>query len=161
MDFKFKQVKINLQLMDIIAQIETLKTQRKNLLSQVEPLSYETLGFIPKGSNNNILWNLGHILVVPQYHFYITNGHAPNVEPYYIQNYMSGSKPKATDIDKEYNAIKDALLPTLDVLQSDYKKGIFEVFKAFGDLDFETTLELLAKHEAGHIVKINNLLSLS
>lgn len=145
--------------MDITAQIETLKNQRKNLLLQLENLSNEDLGLIPAGYNNNILWNLGHILVVPEYHFYVAKGHSPNVEQYYIQNYMSGSQPKATDIGREYNAIKEALLPTLDVLKSDFEKGIFKDFKAFGNLDFVSTLEFLIKHEAGHIVKINNLMN--
>lgn len=145
--------------MDITAQIETLKNQRKNLLLQLENLSNEALGLIPAGYNNNILWNLGHILVVPEYHFYVAKGHSPNVEQYYIQNYMSGSHPTATDIGKEYNAIREALLPTLDVLKSDFEKGIFKDFKAFGNLDFVSTLEFLTKHEAGHIVKINTLMN--
>nr|WP_294860433.1 DinB family protein [uncultured Fluviicola sp.] len=145
--------------MDITSQIETLKNQRTNLLLQLEGLSNEDIGLIPAGHNNNILWNLGHILVVPQYYFYVANGHSQNVEQYYIQNYMSGSYPKATNIDKEYNAIKVSLLPTLDALKSDFEKDMFKDFKAFGDLDFISTLEFLIKHEAGHLNTINNLLS--
>ncbi|HKC66971.1 MAG TPA: DinB family protein [Bacteroidia bacterium] len=145
--------------MDITKQIEFLKNQRSNLLLQLEKLSNDELSFIPKGSNNNILWNLGHILVIPQHHFYVVKGHAPHVEQYYIQNYMSGTRPLATDIDKEYKTIKELLLPTADFLKDDYDKGMFNDFRAFGNKDFIETLEFLTKHEAGHIAKINQLLN--
>jgi hypothetical protein len=145
--------------MDITVQIETLKNQRSNLLLQLENLSNEAIGLIPAGSNNNILWNLGHILVIPQYYFYVASEHPPHVEQYYIQNYMSGTRPNATDISKEYKAIKELLLPTLDLLKSDFEKEMFNDFRAFGNLDFVSTLEFLTKHEAKHVVKINNLLS--
>lgn len=143
--------------MDITKQIEILKIQRSNLLSQLEKLSNDELSFIPDGSNNNILWNLGHILVIPQYHFYVAKGYPPNVEQYYIQNYMSGTRPNPTDIAKEYKVIKELLLPTLDSLKSDFDKEKFNDFKAFGNLDFLQTLEFLTKHEANHIAIINQL----
>jgi hypothetical protein len=144
--------------MDITAQIETLKNQRSNLLLQLSSLSNDELTFIPEGSNNNILWNLGHILVIPQYHFYVAKGYSPNVELYYIQNYMSGTRPNPTDITKEYNVIKELLLPTLDTLKLDFEEEKFNDFKAFGNLEFIETLEFLTKHEANHIAKINQFL---
>jgi hypothetical protein len=145
--------------MDITKQIEFLKNQRSNLLLQLEKLSNDELSFIPEGSNNNILWNLGHILVIPQHHFYVVKGHTPHVKQYYIQHYMSGSHPNATDIGKEFKEIKELLLPTADYLKNDYDKGMFNNFRAFGSKDFIETLEFLTKHETGHITKINQLLN--
>lgn len=144
--------------MNITKQIEILKIQRSNLLLQLEKLSNDELTFIPEGSNNNILWNLGHILVIPQYHFYIAKGYSPNVELYYIQNYMSGTRPNPTDMAKEYKVIKELLLPTLDSLKSDFEDEKFNDFNAFGNLDFLQTLEFLTKHESNHITKINQFL---
>ena len=145
--------------MNITKQIDFLKNQRSNLLLQISKLSNEELTFIPEGSNNNILWNLGHILVIPQHYFYVANGHTALVEQYYIQHYMSGTRPLANDIDKEYKTIKELLLPTADLLKDDYDKGMFNNFRAFGNKDFIETLELLTKHEAGHITKINQILT--
>ena len=145
--------------MDITEQIEYLKSQRANLLLQLEKLSNDELSFIPEGSNNNILWNLGHILVIPQHYFYVVNGYTAHVEQHYIQNYMTGSHPKATDISRELKEIKELLLPTADFLKDDYEKGLFNNFHAFGKLDFIETLAFLTKHEAGHISKINQLLN--
>ena len=145
--------------MDITNQIDFLKNQRLNLLLQLEKLSNDELSFIPEGSNNNILWNLGHILVIPQHYFYVANGHTAQVEQYYIQNYISGSHPNATDIDKEFKEIKELLLPTADFLKDDFDTGMFNNFRAFGNKDFIETLEFLTKHEANHIAKINQLLN--
>jgi len=145
--------------MDITKQIETLKIQRSNLLLQLANLNNNELSIIPEGSNNNILWNLGHILVIPQKYFYVVNGHTAHVSQYYIQHYMSGTRPTATDIDKEYKTIKELLLSTSTLLKDDYDKGMFNNFRAFGNLDFIETLEFLIKHEANHIAKINQILN--
>jgi len=117
--------------MDIATQIEILKNQRSSLLLQLDKLNNDELSFIPEGSNNNILWNLGHILVIPQHYFYVVNGYTAHVEQYYLQNYMTGSHPKATDIGKEYREIKELLLPTADFLKDDYEKGVFNNFRGF------------------------------
>lgn len=145
--------------MDITKQIEFLKNQRANLLLQIGNLSNDELNFIPKGSNNNILWNLGHILVIPQHYFYIANGHTAHIDQYYIDHYMSGTRPLATDITKEYKTIKELLLRTSDLLKDDYDKSMFNNFRAFGNKDFIETLEFLIKHEVGHIAKINHILT--
>jgi len=146
--------------MGITEQIENLKDQRSKLLLQLDNLGNEVLGNIPAGFNNNILWNLGHILAIPQHYFYVASGHKPHVEQYYIQNYITGTLPSATDIGKEYEAIKAQMLLTLDLLKSDFDKEMFANFRAFGNLDFAGTLAFLAKHEANHILKINSLINL-
>lgn len=145
--------------MDITSHIELLKNQRSALLLQLNGLSNETLRFIPEGSNNNILWNLGHILVIPQFHLYSARQLDPHIPQHFIQNYMSGTKPGSNNIDLEFREIKELLLPILDLLKSDFDKGMFKAFKAFGNLDFTSTLELLIKHESGHIAKINQILT--
>lgn len=147
--------------MDISLNIETLIQQRTNLIKQLDKLSNEDLEFIPEGSNNNILWNLGHILVVPQYYFYVANGIPQSVELFYIHNYMTGTHPRANDVRKEFEIIKRHLLMALNELRLDYDKGLFKKFIAFGKLDFEGILELLIKHETNHLEKINSILKIN
>jgi len=41
---------------------------------------------------------------------------------------MLGSRPKTTDISKEFKEIKELLLPTADILKDDYDHGMFNNF---------------------------------
>jgi hypothetical protein len=42
---------------------EQLKTYRNELLTEVEEVTEEEADLIPEGFNNNIRWNLGHVLL--------------------------------------------------------------------------------------------------
>lgn len=72
---------------------------------------------------------------------------------------MSGTRPSAPDIDKQYKIIRELLLPTSDLLKDDYDEGMFTDFIAFDNKDFIETLVFLIKHEAGHIAKISEIIN--
>ena len=52
--------------MNLSSSIKMLKTERQLILRGIENLSDEQLLKIAEGSKNNILWNLGHIIVTQQ-----------------------------------------------------------------------------------------------
>jgi len=47
-------------------EIERLKKTRIFLLDLIKDLTTEQLNEIPKGFNNNIIWNLGHLIASQQ-----------------------------------------------------------------------------------------------
>lgn len=61
-----------------------LKENRKTLLTSLQDLNVDQITAIPAGCNNNILWNFGHVLVVPQYYFYAARGLNPYLNNYYF-----------------------------------------------------------------------------
>ena len=46
--------------------LNLLKATRSNIAKLVEGLSIEQLNHIPEGFNNNLAWNIGHILVTQE-----------------------------------------------------------------------------------------------
>ena len=47
-------------------QIETIRKTRSFLLDYIKELNIEQLNKIPAGFNNNIAWNLGHLVAAQQ-----------------------------------------------------------------------------------------------
>ena len=60
-------------------QIEIIKKTRVSLLELVKDLSTEQLNKIPDGFNNNIIWNLAHMIAAQQGVCYVRAGLAPVV----------------------------------------------------------------------------------
>ena len=60
--------------------IENIKNTRRFLLDRVSELSSDQLNEIPTEFNNNIIWNLGHLIAAQQRICYIRSGLKINVE---------------------------------------------------------------------------------
>ncbi|PHO01645.1 damage-inducible protein DinB, partial [Rhodobacteraceae bacterium 4F10] len=55
-------------------QFEVLKRSRDLVLKRIEGLSLEQLHIIPEGFNNNIAWNVAHLVVTQQLLHYKLSG---------------------------------------------------------------------------------------
>jgi len=55
-------------------QFEITKQVRGMTLGVIKDLSDEQLLIVPEGLNNNILWNLGHMVISQQYFVYHASG---------------------------------------------------------------------------------------
>ena len=59
--------------MDFQKNINKLKAAREVILSSIDGLNSDQLLNIPIGVNNNILWNLGHIITTQQsLHYFLS-----------------------------------------------------------------------------------------
>jgi hypothetical protein len=110
---------------------EILNVSRNNMLNAVQGLSSEQLNKIPKGFNNNIIWNLGHVLVTQQLLNYKLSGLSCNVDDSMIQTFSKGTQPPTQVKDEEIDFIKAELVRLPQVTNEDYNKGIFKTFKAY------------------------------
>jgi hypothetical protein len=107
-------------------QIEIIRKTRSFLLESLKDLSTEQFNHIPQGFNNNIIWNLGHMIAAQQGICYIRAGLAPHVSEDFINAYKSGSKPgDPVDADGIEN-IKNLLFSMIDQLETDYNNKIFD-----------------------------------
>lgn len=106
-------------------QIENIKKVRLYLLDLVKDLSIEQLNHIPEGFNNNIIWNLAHIVAAQQGLCYVRAGLSPAMEDDLFQAYKSGSKPEGFVDAVKVAHIKHLFIPSLDQLLADYKKNLF------------------------------------
>lgn len=106
-------------------QFEIIRKTRGMLLSIVEGLTTEQLNKIPSGFNNNVVWNMGHIVAAQQGVCYRRAGLPLIVDDAFFQKFKPDSKPEALVAEAEINRIKELLFSTLDDLQRDYEAKKF------------------------------------
>jgi hypothetical protein len=137
-------------------QIEIIRKTRTFLLKNLEDLTTEQYNKIPAGFNNNIIWNLGHMIAAQQGICYIRAGLQPTVEEDIINWFKSGTKPERAFSETEIENIKSLLFSTLDQLEEDYNNGIFGGYTAWATryevelANIDDALNFLPFHEGLH-----------
>lgn len=112
-------------------QIEAIRKTRTMLLEQVEGLTVEQFNQIPQGFQNNISWNMGHMIVVQQGICYRKSGLTLLINDDFSEKFRPGSKPKGIIDVLEIINIKQLLVTTLDQLETDYKSRVFSNYMAW------------------------------
>lgn len=136
---------------------ETVTFTRKLVGSLLEELTPEQLYTIPKGFNNNIIWNIAHILITEQMLTYGLSGINLLVDAKFVKMYGKGSIPSTKVSKKEIEEIKTQLLPAFKQTEINYKKGIFTTFKQYPTStgivlqNIEDALQFNVLHEGIHI----------
>jgi hypothetical protein len=139
------------------ALFKTWATNRKIYLSFLEGYSLEQLNKIPEGFNNNLVWNLGHIVVVQQLLVYRGSNQPMAVSMEMVNKYKPGSKPTEPVTQEEVNQIKELLISALAKTQEDYKNGIFTTYNEFTTstgfhlASVQDALEFNNYHEGMHL----------
>ena len=111
--------------------IEVIKASRNKLLSLVEELSTDELNHIPTGFNNNLAWQIGHLVVSQQILCYRLSGNQFLIEDELIDLYKNGSKPERAFSAAEIAQMKGYLLSTIDQLEIDLQNGIFDNYTPY------------------------------
>ena len=118
--------------------IDLLKNIRTTILKTVEPLTSEQLLKIPSGFNNNILWNLSHLVATQQILNYKLSGLEMNVGEKFVEENRKGSSPTSWSIAPDIEFVKDKLVTLPQLLESDLTAGKFSEFKPYKtSLEFE------------------------
>lgn len=104
---------------------------RTILKSYLENLSLEDLNKIPKGFNNNIIWNIAHIVATQQILVYALSGLEPIIDTVFITKFRKGTKPEHLVSEKEVNVIKELLFSTIDQTEKDYKAQRFKAYTSY------------------------------
>ncbi|CAM1349387.1 DinB family protein [Tenacibaculum insulae] len=112
-------------------QFEALKKSRELVLKKIEGLSIEQLHKIPEGFNNNIAWNVAHLVVTQQLLHYKLSGLNCLVSDELIEKYKKGTVPTETFSEEELEEVKELLLGLPDTLKEDFEAGIFTEFNEY------------------------------
>jgi len=110
---------------------EILKVNRQHFVSMLNAFSNEKLNQIPTGFGNNIIWNIGHILVSQQLLNYTLSGVEPKISAELIAKYRKGSKGNIQASEEEVSLIKKLLVEMPKQLEKDYESGFFGNFKQY------------------------------
>jgi hypothetical protein len=121
---------IALYLPPMTKQIETVKKVRALLLEGIKDLTTEQLNKIPAGFNNNIIWNLGHLIAAQQGICYKRTGATPLISDDFWERFKPGSKPEVTVEAAEIENIKSLFLRSIDQLEIDCDTPVFNSYTA-------------------------------
>lgn len=133
------------------------ETSRNVLLNFLNELTLKQLNTIPQGFKNNIIWNIGHIIVVQQLLVYNLSGLPMMVSDELIAKYRKGSSPNGDVTQNEVDELKGLLFSTLEKTKEDFQKEIFKTFNEFTTMTgFKVTsaksaMEFNNFHEGLHI----------
>ena len=149
--------------------IEKIKKVRQFLLKQIAELTPKQLNEIPEGYNNNIIWNLCHLICAQQSICYVRAAQPITVNEKYFLPYTTNTKPGAYIYAQEIESIKELFINSVDQLQTDFEKKIFENYTASENIlriygvelnTIDDALEFVLYHEGFHTGYIISLVRL-
>ncbi len=141
--------------------IEIIRKQRAALIKLTEDLTIEQLNLVPAGFNNNIIWNMGHLVASQQGICYRRAGVDIIVSEDFFNTYCPGSKPERFITMAELEEIKTLFNTTLDQFVADHEKNLFSVYQPWvtrAGIDLTTIEEasqFIIYHEGLHNGVIN------
>ena len=97
----------------------------------IEKIAIEDLNKIPKGFNNNLIWNIGHIVVTEQLLVYKLSGLPLMVSDALVEKYKKGTKPEGDASQDEVDEIKNLLFSTIERTQKDYNNKVFKSYQEY------------------------------
>ncbi|MEP7257282.1 MAG: DinB family protein [Flavitalea sp.] len=138
-------------------QIEKIKKLRAFVLDAIKDLSTEQLNIIPPGHNNNIIWNLAHMVAVQQAICYLRASLPPVTEQQMVNDYKSGTKPAEPVDEAGIRNIKALMLSSLDKLEEDHDNNLFANYTSWNNRydvmisTIDEAIDFLLFHEGYHI----------
>ena len=98
-------------------------------LKKTEP---KDLFKIPKGFNNNIWWNIAHVVITEQKLVYGLSGLPLKVDQNLVEKYQKGTFPESGNPSLEEQELIGELLFSLpQKTKDDYESGIFTSFQSY------------------------------
>ncbi|MGZ0015845.1 DinB family protein [Yeosuana sp. AK3] len=138
--------------------LEVLTNTRIFFNKYLEKTSLEDLNKIPQGFNNNIIWNVGHIVVTQQLLAYKLSGLPMMVSETLISKYMKGTKPEGFVPQEEVDDIKKLLSVTIEQTKKDFNNNLFKNFHEYtvsttGNIltNIEDAFQFILFHEGMHL----------
>jgi DinB superfamily len=107
------------------------RNSRKALLPFFENYTLEQLNFIPEKFSNNLIWNIGHIVVTQQMLVYKFSGLPMIVSERLVEKYRKGTRPEQKVTQEEVDEIKSLLFSTIDQTETDFGAKIFNNYQEF------------------------------
>lgn len=139
------------------------ETSRNVYAKFFEKYTLEQLNTIPEGFSNNLVWNLGHIIVVQQALVYRLSGVPMYISEELFETYRNGSKPTGTTTQAEVDELKTLLFSLVEKTKEDYAAGTFVSYTeyttgtGFHLASTKEAMEFNNYHEAIHLGFMMNI----
>ncbi|RYY09707.1 MAG: DinB family protein [Chitinophagaceae bacterium] len=137
--------------------LDALETQRTLLLEKTEHLNTPQYNVIPPGYNNNIIWNMGHTLVVSESYLYRNTPFARPAHPFDTAVFKRGTRPDQALNDFGISLVRKSLHDTVPVFQKMLEESGHEINRLITEED----LRFVLFHESIHYRTISALMQYS
>lgn len=107
---------------------KTWKTSRKLYLKYFEKYTLEQLNKVPEGFNNNLIWNIGHIIVAQQALIYKGSNLNGYISDELFGLYKPGTKPTRIITENEVKELKTLLTSMIEKTEVDFYNGNFKTY---------------------------------
>jgi hypothetical protein len=107
------------------------RTSRKILAQILKGYTLDQLNKIPEGYNNNLIWNIAHVIVVQQMLVYKLSGLPMKISDEMVEKYKKGTKPEHIATQAEVDKIQIALEETINQTEIDLENKIFINFQEY------------------------------
>jgi DinB superfamily len=107
---------------------EMLRASRKNVINLLKEYSIEEINRIPDGFSNNLVWNLGHLVVTQQLLCYSLAGVPPLVTTEQINAYRKGTKPTEFVDEAAFQELIELSEKCIQQTEIDFQNGILGAF---------------------------------
>lgn len=142
----------------------TALTFRQFLVTKLEKLDNEQLDTIPEGFNNNIRWNIAHLIVTPHLLTYNMVGQKNSLlSDDFINSAKKGSNPDSFSMNEDFGIkhLSETLIEVIKKLQRDYDELLNHDFKSYETStgyvlkDIPSAIAYSNIHDGIHIGTIN------
>ncbi|TRX37993.1 DinB family protein [Flavobacterium sp. ZT3R18] len=107
------------------------RTSRKVLSQFIENFTLDQLNEIPDGFNNNLIWNIAHIVVTQQRLVYKFSGLPLRISGEIFEKYKGGTKPNGAVSQSEVEEIQSLLFETIDQTEADFNSDVFKNYQEY------------------------------
>jgi hypothetical protein len=115
------------------------------------------LNAIPFGFGNNLIWNIGHVVVTQQLLVYRASGLDMMIDDELVSRYKKGTRPEGIVTEEGIGELRRLLYPTIEKTSDDLASGIFREYREFTSSfgftvsNVHDALVMNNYHEATHI----------
>jgi hypothetical protein len=147
--------------------IEIILKPRLMVLNGIKDLTADQLNLVPQGFNNNIIWNLAHMISAQQGICYTRAGLPIVTDDKFYTPYRPDTKPTGFVEEEDVATIKELFISTIEQLEADMDNAIFANYPTFTtryglELDsIDTAVAFLPFHEglhAGYIMALKRVI---
>jgi len=139
------------------------ETNRKIYLEYFNNYTLHQLNKTPEGFSNNLIWNIGHIIVAQQALIYKASGLPGYVSDELFALYKPGTKPSGITSQQEVDDLKELLISLIERTKADFYAEKFTVFNermtgtGFFLANFQDAIEFNNYHEGLHLGFMMNI----
>lgn len=132
-------------------------TSRKIYVDYLNKYSLEQLNKVPPGFNNNLIWNIGHVVAAQQSLVYKLSSTPMHISDEFFDRYKSGTKPETPATQADADELKHLLTDLIQKTKTDWNNCIFTTFTerltgtGFHLTTIQDALEFNNYHEGLHL----------